>query len=774
MTRIDKIEDDLKNLQTLVLEQQKEISDLRRQLTGGRAEYQDGAVAAEQVLISEDALVLDMPSVTEIPDRTMEASDSLEDEAVEAAGMGAAAGRNPAAEADVSAAGQQSVAEQTVATNAAQSEWDSSQSRAVENVRAAQQRREQEVRQREQAVKDIPKVDMEKKMGGMMGIVASVMIFISIIFFVTMVYGELSKPLKVACIFIFSFALLGLGIHNMRKKVNGFTMSLTGCGMGAVYLSLFITHIYFGYMNQILLYLLIVVWAVGVYYFFGKDYGAFKIVGQVGIAMSALFGFGMIISSGYYGERELVTKLMFLVIFFSVTAWFYLLVDKKCSDTVTTVCILLDEISMLFFFGLLFSYGVWKMLLKAGRMWVMVYMACILLNMLMFLWKYVFMERQRENQTTGTLYVPLLIFSEIIMYSTISKCMEGLPSYVCFIAAVPILAALIWVELSRRRKDMVHLFSAIAIYILLFFATANLEGTGCISLIWIAYGFVLLSVGYRFLDRAAVYLSYASLVLAVYYLMDEQWIVPKAAVCVAVAAYAAWKLYAGHEMYHVRLKLALYPILQLVLYCVVFASLGDFGMKQSLCGAWGYIFCAAMSMAACQKFFQTSFDEDESFEDSVNRLALGINGILMAWGSSLMFGDYNNVMRFVILAVVLAVYLVNVGPVFGRYGDNLLTGVYNGLKLTIYVRCVLKAYETSGPVVSLCWVALAIVFIVTGFRLEYKYLRVYGLWLTMFSVCKLLIADITYETAAVRTLSFLISGVLCFIINLIYNNAKKE
>ncbi len=50
----------------------------------------------------------------------------------------------------------------------------------------------------------------------------------------------------------------------------------------------------------------------------------------------------------------------------------------------------------------------------------------------------------------------------------------------------------------------------------------------------------------------------------------------------------------------------------------------------------------------------------------------------------------------------------------------------------------------------------------------------YGLVLSIISVIKLIIIDISYDNLALRAASFLVCGLLCFAISYIYNKLDKN
>lgn len=95
-------------------------------------------------------------------------------------------------------------------------------------------------------VKERSSSRFEENLGGkVMGIVAAVLVFVGLFLFGSMLYERLGDTARIALLFLVSFLLLGAGLFLERKRRSWFTTSLTGCGFGAVYISLFITALYF-------------------------------------------------------------------------------------------------------------------------------------------------------------------------------------------------------------------------------------------------------------------------------------------------------------------------------------------------------------------------------------------------------------------------------------------------------------------------------------------------------------------------------------------------
>ena len=123
--------------------------------------------------------------------------------------------------------------------------------------------------------------DFEKTFGkSFMGIAASVLIFISIILFATLLLPMLGDGAKMAIMYIVSGAFLGIGAYRLIKdKDNKFNISLTGCGLGALFISLLLSNIYFKVLGDIPLYVLIAFWGCLVCIFAKNKNYIFQVIG---------------------------------------------------------------------------------------------------------------------------------------------------------------------------------------------------------------------------------------------------------------------------------------------------------------------------------------------------------------------------------------------------------------------------------------------------------------------------------------------------------------
>ncbi|MCL2881535.1 MAG: DUF2339 domain-containing protein [Coriobacteriia bacterium] len=125
-----------------------------------------------------------------------------------------------------------------------------------------------------------------------LGIAASVLIFIGLIFLGALIYRHLSNDVKIAGMFLISAIPTGLGFFLSRKKPNPFTVILTGCGFGAFYLSILLTHLYFGRLSQMVALIVLLVWTVVTLLAAKKlASAAISVVAHIGMAIALCFAF---------------------------------------------------------------------------------------------------------------------------------------------------------------------------------------------------------------------------------------------------------------------------------------------------------------------------------------------------------------------------------------------------------------------------------------------------------------------------------------------------
>lgn len=111
-----------------------------------------------------------------------------------------------------------------------------------------------------------PEKNLENLFGkNVLAIAATALIFVGLIAFGVLVFTKITDTVKILGMFLASFAITGAGIFLTKKNRNAFTETLSGCGVGAVYISILVTHLYFDRLSDLAAFGLILLWGVGLF-----------------------------------------------------------------------------------------------------------------------------------------------------------------------------------------------------------------------------------------------------------------------------------------------------------------------------------------------------------------------------------------------------------------------------------------------------------------------------------------------------------------------------
>jgi len=106
-----------------------------------------------------------------------------------------------------------------------------------------------------------PSMSMENLLGrNIVGIVASALVFVGLVFLGILVVPHLTNPVKITLMFALSAALTGVGYWLNARSANNFTKAVLGTGIGAFFISIMVTYLYFHALGDIVALTLLLVW----------------------------------------------------------------------------------------------------------------------------------------------------------------------------------------------------------------------------------------------------------------------------------------------------------------------------------------------------------------------------------------------------------------------------------------------------------------------------------------------------------------------------------
>ena len=155
-------------------------------------------------------------------------------------------------------------------------------------VHSAQEQR----KQHRHNVQEPHKRDLEKAIGkNVMGVMASVLIFVALIMFAIVALPSMTDSIKILSMFLLSGGITAVGAWLMNKdQKNIFNASIAGCGIGAIFISLMTTRMYFNAINDYVLYITLLLWAAAVAFFSKDKHKVFVVIAEVGISIATFIG----------------------------------------------------------------------------------------------------------------------------------------------------------------------------------------------------------------------------------------------------------------------------------------------------------------------------------------------------------------------------------------------------------------------------------------------------------------------------------------------------
>lgn len=634
--------------------------------------------------------------------------------------------------------------------------------------------------------------DMENRIGkSLMGVVASALIFISLIFFATLIYPMLNDTVKLCTMYALSAAFLMAGLLLLRRdKHSRVYIALAGCGVGALYLSLLLTNIYFKRIGDIALYALILVWVAGVCILSRFRSKIFLAIGQSGVFVSMIFGH--ILCMDVQNADKYIVLTVFYIMAFSI---FYI----SHLDRIYTG----NRISNIFFILNAYVYSAFISTARLKRetggalfvaaLLIALFVLAVLVLQICHIKPYRCSRQPQFADARGHvgdawefgICNALLLVPLFILAGNTLALAGGSRSGVSVLYIVLSLCLLICVEYRFRRQGIGEATGKgiIIVCLLVFLITGTLGipdmAEYCHLSVWVilcmALGFLLDDMLYK----AAGMLMFSWLAGSVS--MDYAF---NLAGGISGFILITALLHVRKGQYRSLIKCWSYLALQVLL-------LKDLSLLLTAASDWRsfviLLIPALVNFAAICSKYATVPDSGERDVYLENVTGI-VNAGLMLWSLLLMHAVSDSVCHILVILVSLALFMTNTGRMmhirhgrdrenasahmayFGRIG----TDIYIGCKFTIWMIVMLKSYRVSNYIVSIMCFVLAIVSVAAGFGIKRKVFRLYGLVLSLVSVVKLVMVDIYYDNTVGRALSFFVSGLLCFVISIIYNCIDKK
>ncbi len=763
----------------------------------------------------------------------------------------------------------------------------------------------------------VAKADWESAIGkSLMGIFASVLIFIGLILFATVLVPFFGNIGKMCITFMVSFVFLAVGLSKLKKyPKNKFFLALTGCGVGALYISLLLGNIYYKVIGDIVLYLLILLWGAAVCALSRMQEKLFQIIGHLGITISVIFGcvlcmqtedvlkftilivFYLITSVIFYVahyHREIMKNLIFFIFnainhIFLVPCAAYVFGDGFSVSALILLFAVVVTMGLLLWskteeygvsFALLFSIALWEFwgvlhnIIVPGENVT----GAVLMFVIAMAWIGILQYKEIKGNigkyipqgwllfmALGAIfnveflelygYVPLFILpvlaigflcrnpffkytAPVLMFFYLFKDMDFAILHVLLAGAglVAMYGLMFWKkeQYQAAYKYILHTVTLFYLWIplrhlledvfkLLQIKGDNINGTHTLvfavvvafNLLMMKYPFgnnlktgakerpvyhYIINLIFMLVGTGAVrfgendfwhlltvlitlitfvvnskdyILKYAGPVLLGIYLLTDVDVTILHLMFAGVGLVVMYGMMLREkEHYQAVYKYILHTVTMAFLW-LFFGQMLEGALKQipiktnwdDIAGSVTLTVVVAFNLLMMKYPFgnnlKTGAKETPAYHYIVNLFYMIMGTIAIGWGE-------NDFWHLLTILVTIVTFMVNSKNILDNR-KNIFGGMYVGVKFTILMVVILTSFDAANYVISIACFVLAIISIVLGFTFQYKTLRIYGLILSMISTFKLIMIDISYDNSMGNAISFLVAGVLCFAISLIYN-----
>lgn len=596
--------------------------------------------------------------------------------------------------------------------------------------------------------------DYEKLFGrNFMGVFASVLIFISLIIFATLMLPHLTDTMKLIGLYVISFGILLAGYLPARKnQTNKFYIALIGCGIGSLYISLLLSDLYFKVISDITLYILILIWAVFIKYLSGLKNMVFHVIGQSGILISTILGTALCVHDAD------AAKFLVLTVFYFLSSLVFAGRDRTnyAQNLCNHICKSLNlivfavgfscmkptdlrvvHILIVMFYLLSEFYFSYKDEYRHG----IAFQLLTMVNAVTLIFLFSFTELFSEDAVYLFMYIAAIallfyVYRKHAAYQIISEIFFLIVIYLgChnhpFIqdhlyAYLTVIPAMLYGKL-RSRKLYLYAGAAFAGELLFLalsgpstYSAADFSMTPYVEyLIMTVFIYIAFMYVCRLADQTAFTITgyiLISIILAIF---------------VHDSSYQFMK---HCDMEHIKT----------IEYIALKANLIPFFILAVI-----HLLLTAFHCLGTEK--------------PVTKMLLIINALLMIAGCACIGCRPWKPASIMITALL---FLINSRRLLRCHQK---TGYYIAFKYTIFMVCVLNSYDVTDYVISICLLLFAIASIIIGFYRSAVTFRLYGLILSMISIVKLIMIDIRYDSTMENAISFFVSGILCFAISFLYH-----
>ncbi len=638
-----------------------------------------------------------------------------------------------------------------------------------------------------------PKANFETTIvKNVVSVAAALLIFAGLASLAVLVYDQLPDILKVALMFVFSFGLAGIGFFASKKKASVLGTALIASGIGGTYISLLSTYVFFGMINQYAFFALTGVLAVATL-FIPKHYNnaVYGVIGIIGVIVSTALGFNNYSSHG---------ELLFLAIYFIVLSGVFLFFATRTTVVARYIIITGAMLTTWTISTYLTTISNHYLSQSYSAIFAMILILAFNLTLVVYGTKitYYIPQKSGANILGGFLLIVSTFFAQILVteisYSFNTRISVDSEIIIAMLVILFVFAQGAFID--NKTKTLGAVYSSILIYdIALLWGDSIFEDTlpliGFLPIVLPLAIYAIFKSEKLFFIHALIILGISSN-LALFYVDDNAFAMGLQLLFIVLIFVLYYKNVVVQKtrigLYFLALNLTFLfanEATSMTLKAITNTTRLDI-QGAYLTDVYALSATALVTIMLCLRNFAGKGETlqeisgkllDETRKTTLYLILKILNTLLllglMAYLQNLHINYFTKFFIVLVTAVQMFVGLRDALDI----KNNKWSGFYVGIKFTIYLNYVLYSfidYSEYAYLLSIVSLALAIASIFFGFHKEILSFRLFGLYLSLISVLKLLLVDISYENSLLRVGSFIFSGILCYGIVYLYQKKTKE
>ena len=665
----------------------------------------------------------------------------------------------------------------------------------------------------------------------LISVAAASLVFIALILLALDKGTAIPDEVRILSIFLLSGLILSAGLFLGRKSRNNFTFALTGCGSGAIFISILLTHLLFERINDVTAFVLLFFWMVFSLFLSKKtDSLLLSVIAHIGMVFSICFAFSLglsdeklilllayqfassavLILGNLFGYRRTYHAGLLVSLALTVVAGAFLWqeytprmgsVHALFASSFPTAMIA-GAFFLQFLAATYVSYllsvsaarvrhpQLQRLLQTANRvLWVAsagVNFSLTVYNLLI------------PVVSGGRAYFDVALLSKERLYAFALTVVATLLLYFAHLAVTVLFVKRLSFPSVLEGISVYTLTGGIAVLLVSFYSFTD----RCISatsthpfpmLLWFTPLALVPLVVRRITKNKAARYELLSLGLALFdgllympvvgykELMSDRIGILLPLLYLAVPLVTATLLYLSAKResrakYTFYFRSGMLIFAELSIYFILLNA-GNYLKGYSFTDFITLLVCMAIHMAVTHFGFDRAGDEKTA---DLLRKARLLNEAALIGLSCLTMNENGHYIEgsewifFTFTAIfALAVAFQRIRELQERPESTRLA-IYSGAKLTLITLAFITPLVEQGYLVSTVCMLTAFLAIIGGFAIRSRPLRLYGLILTLLAVLKLVLIDTSALATVTRILSFLAGGLICFTISALYTYLEKK